>query len=156
VEVNASVQFTSITEAKTIEGKIVDNLTKFFHPLRGGTEEKGWEFGRDVYISEVYEVIENTPGVDHVEKLSLNASMQIYKLNFNTIKPSVDYPSHSIVSVGKKYLFDWDEIPGDDSNKFRQFLIQDFGVSWIKNEDINKIDNNNAILLSGDRQHLDR
>jgi hypothetical protein len=154
VGVDASVQFTSITEAKTIEGKIIDNLTKFFHPLRGGTEEKGWEFGRAVHISEVYEVIENTQGVDHVENLSLNASTQHYTLSFNTMKPSADYPARSFVSVGKKYLFDWDEIPGDDTKKFKEYLIQNFGVSWIKKEKINKIDNGNAILFSKDNRYV--
>lgn len=52
---------------------LATNIKAFFHPLTGGPgdETSGWPFGRDVYLSEVYEVIENTSGVDHVENLVL-------------------------------------------------------------------------------------
>lgn len=98
IGVEAYVSFTSIAEAKTIEGRIIDNLKQFFHPLKGGVEKKGWDFGRNVYISEVYEVIEKTEGVDYVDRLSLNASVQIYKLILKkSIKPAVSYPKQSRV-----------------------------------------------------------
>lgn len=97
VWVEATVQFTSISEAKTIEGRIIDTLNQFFHPLYGGPEKKGWEFGRNVYISEVYEVIENTEGVDHVETLVLNASAQIYRVSMEKVKFEISYPEKSIV-----------------------------------------------------------
>jgi hypothetical protein len=49
-------------------------LAAFFHPLTGGPPEfnqKGWPFGRDVYISEVYHVLEQAAGVDYVNTVSL-------------------------------------------------------------------------------------
>lgn len=98
IGVEAYVSFSSIAEAKAIEGRIIDNLKQFFHPLKGGTEKKGWDFGRSVYISEVYEVIEKTEGVDYVDRLYLDASIQIYKLILkNSIKPAVSYPKQSTV-----------------------------------------------------------
>jgi hypothetical protein len=99
----ASVRFRSIREAKKIEGRIIENLKQFFHPLYGGPEKKGWDFGRNIYISEVYEVIENTEGVDYVEKVSLNASAQIYKLTVTEkLDTSVPYPKHSRVTSEKE------------------------------------------------------
>ncbi len=52
---------------------ITTNLEEFFGIFEGGPEAegKGWPFGRDVYASEVYQVIEGTAGVDHVESLTL-------------------------------------------------------------------------------------
>lgn len=41
----------------------------FFHPLTGGPEKTGWPFGRDVYRSEVLQLFDETPGVDHVLEL---------------------------------------------------------------------------------------
>jgi WD40 repeat protein len=60
-------------EIGALKGRIQENLRDFFHPLTGGpgSHEQGWPFGRDVYASEVYQVIEGTEGVDHVEALSL-------------------------------------------------------------------------------------
>jgi hypothetical protein len=61
---------------RQVEKNIGEKLKDFFHPLRGGPEpdKKGWPFGRAVYISEVYQVIEDTSGVDHVESVTLYAS----------------------------------------------------------------------------------
>ncbi len=49
-------------------------LEEFFNPVTGGPDrdaEAGWPFGRDVYVSEVFQVIEETEGVEHVESLNL-------------------------------------------------------------------------------------
>jgi|GEM_PF-2220771 len=100
VWVDARVQYTSITEAKTIESRIISNLNEFFHPLRGGPDKKGWDFGRNVFISEVYEVIENTDGVDYVDQLFLKASIQMYKLIPDiSIVTQVSYPEHSRITL---------------------------------------------------------
>jgi hypothetical protein len=46
-------------------------LERFLHPLQGGPRGRGWPFGRDVYRSEILQVIDDAPGVDHVESLEL-------------------------------------------------------------------------------------
>jgi hypothetical protein len=46
-------------------------LNHFLHPLRGGPEERGWEPGRSVYLSDVASVLERVSGVDYVEELAL-------------------------------------------------------------------------------------
>ncbi len=43
-------------------------LQRFFDPLKGGQQGQGWEFGRPIYISEIYELLDELPGVDYVEK----------------------------------------------------------------------------------------
>lgn len=43
-------------------------LARFLDPLQGGADGKGWPFGRAVYVSEIYELLETVPGVDHVRK----------------------------------------------------------------------------------------
>ncbi|KCZ70546.1 conserved hypothetical protein, phage tail-like region [Candidatus Methanoperedens nitroreducens] len=92
VGTHAKVHFTSITDAKIIEGRIIENLNRFFHPLIGGQDKKGWDFGKAVHISEVYEVIEDTEGVDYVKELHLKASAQIYRLELEGIlSPSSTY-----------------------------------------------------------------
>ena len=48
-----------------------DDVRSFFHPLQGGPEGDGWPFGRAVYVSEVYELLEKVDGVDYVADVSL-------------------------------------------------------------------------------------
>lgn len=43
-------------------------LARFFHELEGGREGAGWPFGRDVYVSEIYELLDGVPGVDFVTR----------------------------------------------------------------------------------------
>lgn len=47
-------------------------LYDFFHPLSGGPDGQGWPWGRDVYASEIYQILEGVEGVDHVESLTLS------------------------------------------------------------------------------------
>lgn len=49
----------------------VRHILAFFHPLTGGPDHSGWPFGRDVYVSEVYQVLEQIPIIDYVEDVVL-------------------------------------------------------------------------------------
>jgi hypothetical protein len=46
-------------------------VTDFLDPLTGGPDGEGWPFGRDVYVSELYQLLEAVPGVDHVPDVAL-------------------------------------------------------------------------------------
>jgi hypothetical protein len=41
-------------------------LEKFLDPFKGGTDGKGWPFGRNIYVSEIYALLNRLPGVDYV------------------------------------------------------------------------------------------
>jgi hypothetical protein len=43
-------------------------LIEFFDPLNGGPDRQGWPFGRAVYVSEVYKLLNDLEGVDYVTK----------------------------------------------------------------------------------------
>lgn len=47
-----------------------------------------------------------------------------------------------------KYLFCWDEIPGNDSIKLIEFLEQDFEINWVKQEGIEKSHDGRTISFS--------
>lgn len=71
IRIKANVKPKLPEESSIVERRIIKELEAFFHPLTGGKQGKGWDFGRDVYISEVYAVIERTEGVDRVESESV-------------------------------------------------------------------------------------
>ena len=45
-------------------------LRSFFHPLTGGKDGRGWPFGRGVYASEIYALLDSIAGVDFVRGVS--------------------------------------------------------------------------------------
>jgi predicted phage baseplate assembly protein len=82
VEVSIEVEVVpvSIDIAVPLEAEVLKQLKAFLHPLSGGPERSGWEFGRDLQISDVYALLESIKGVDHVEKLLLNGKHQNVKV----------------------------------------------------------------------------
>jgi hypothetical protein len=51
--------------------QVRSEIARFLSPLEGGEDRKGWPFGRYVYRSELYQLLEGLPRVDHVESLVL-------------------------------------------------------------------------------------
>ncbi|WP_219903932.1 baseplate protein J [Stenomitos frigidus] len=56
-------------QVKTI---CINQLAQFFHPLSSGKDQQGWPFGRSVYISEIYQQLDQVEGVDYVQDLRIN------------------------------------------------------------------------------------
>ncbi len=74
VAVHAEVKAVANVSKAAVRQRIVESLNDFFNPLTGGPEGTGWPFGRDVYRSELMQVIDEVSGVDHVIKLELIAA----------------------------------------------------------------------------------
>jgi hypothetical protein len=73
VHVNVDVRARPHTDRGRIKTQIEQALNTFLDPRRGGPAGLGWPFGRDVYRSELLQLIDSVPGVDHVLELSLSA-----------------------------------------------------------------------------------
>ncbi len=65
------IEVAVIGSADLTEGTVVEKIKGFLHPLKGGPEGKGWQLGRTLYVSELYELIEGISGVKVVERLVL-------------------------------------------------------------------------------------
>ena len=57
-------------------------LRQFFDPITGGTQKRGWPLGRNLYMSEVYQVLEGINGVDHVQKLIIETDDEASSMGF--------------------------------------------------------------------------
>src|SRR5262249_11918216 len=60
VQTNLIVQPGS--DLATVKNAVADALTKFFSPLAGGNNKTGWPFGGEIFFSDVYRIIIQTPG----------------------------------------------------------------------------------------------
>jgi predicted phage baseplate assembly protein len=56
-----------------VRARVVDAVRQFFDPLAGGPDGTGWPLGRDVYRTEVLDVINRVEGVARVKDLELVA-----------------------------------------------------------------------------------
>jgi len=77
-DVSIAVEVVRDAEAILTKDNVSENVARtiryFLDPLKGGEDGDGWEFGRPVFRSEIYQVVEGVSGVDHVYQLTLNGS----------------------------------------------------------------------------------
>ena len=69
VTVTAEVVPVVLDLATEVQVVVLARLAEFLHPLTGGPDGRGWDFGRQPHRSELYALIESVSGVDHVRTL---------------------------------------------------------------------------------------
>ena len=73
VEADVLVAPRADVRPERLPEQIAQRLNDFLHPITGGPDHRGWPFGRDVYASELYELLEAMPEVDYVPNIMLGS-----------------------------------------------------------------------------------
>lgn len=68
VSSEAKVRLKPKADPVQVRLSVERELYRYFNPLFGGPEGKGWPFGRDLIVSEVYARIQSVSGVEYVEE----------------------------------------------------------------------------------------
>jgi len=68
VSVEVKVRIKAKYDAVDVRERIEKELYRFINPLTGGPDGKGWPFGRDLIVSEVYSRVQSVDGVEYVEE----------------------------------------------------------------------------------------
>lgn len=99
VSVEAEVVIKPGYLCPTVKENVNTGLNNFLHPLSGGPDGRGWPFGRPVYRSEIYEVIDRAPGVEYVNTAALKKQNGNWINNDNiVISPhGLVYPGELII-----------------------------------------------------------
>jgi predicted phage baseplate assembly protein len=86
VTVRAEVVPERAASVSRLEASVVEALSRFLHPLTGGSEGAGWNFGRKPHTSDIHAVIESVAGVDYVRQLRLSGTTEV-----NGVETPVDF-----------------------------------------------------------------
>jgi hypothetical protein len=78
------------TLIETTWHKVENTLRQFMDPIKGGPDGNGWPFGRNVYKSELFNLIENIEEIDHVRAIVFDGS---------PTKPSVEIGERQLVHL---------------------------------------------------------
>ncbi len=98
VNVQAEIGLASLDVAGTLALSVQNALAAFLHPLTGGFDGRGWEFGREPHRSDIYRVVEEIPGVDHIRALTVQSTADL-PLSRETGRFLVYSGTHSIKLV---------------------------------------------------------
>jgi predicted phage baseplate assembly protein len=70
-----SVRATLGTALDAVQGQveeaILTRLYRFLNPLTGGLDGKGWPFGRNLFLSDVYQCLQGIPGVQFIRSVEM-------------------------------------------------------------------------------------
>ena len=66
VRVEADIMLEDTFDSGSVLDRVNKRLSSFLHVLHGGQEGKGWDFGRDVYASEVYKIMFDIDGIKEI------------------------------------------------------------------------------------------
>ena len=67
IKIAAKLKAAPHADPTRVDDEATSLLHAYFHPIRGGRDGTGWEFGRPVHIGEVYAVLQRVHGVEFVE-----------------------------------------------------------------------------------------
>jgi predicted phage baseplate assembly protein len=97
IMIEATVVPKRIEEAKAVEKRVSENLATFLHPVKGGSDGQGWQFGNAIYLSEIAAVIQGTEGVDRVRDVVLKTAQ-------GEMKDRVAIPENGLPSSGEHMI----------------------------------------------------
>ncbi len=72
VSITAEIAVVSLEGVSDLAQTIETKLNEFLHPLSGGFDHNGWDFGVQPHKSDFYRLLEGISGVDHLRSLSIN------------------------------------------------------------------------------------
>ena len=87
----------------------------------------------------------------------LSGNFSVFKnsmISSDVIMASAAIPTFFRAVPIDSYLFSWDEIPGNDSEKLIDFLKKNYSIDWLKTAKIEKIDDNKTIRASVEGNYL--
>ena len=97
ISVNTEIRIKPGYSSVEVSDRVNNALTKHLSPIKRKPDYNEWPFGRPVFRSEIYEVIENVEGVDCVLEISLNALEGEFKYK----NGDIEIGSLSLVYSGK-------------------------------------------------------
>jgi hypothetical protein len=81
--------------SEDIKNQVDFQLRKFLHPILGGRNERGWPFGRALHKIDLYNVVEEVPGVEFVDRVVIldedhQQSVEAVKLGMKQLPHVID------------------------------------------------------------------
>lgn len=82
MRLNVNFQAKPGVNTEVLTKAVGETAATFLDPYTGWLDGSGWPYGRNVYRSELYQIIESIEGVDHVSELKMNsdATMSFIKV----------------------------------------------------------------------------
>ncbi|KKH47837.1 nucleoid-associated protein [Methanosarcina sp. 1.H.A.2.2] len=89
--------------------------------------------------------------IDHIQKSLKDSATKVAK--FEAISSELT-SGICRAMLQEQYLFNWDEIPGNDTGKFIDFMKQNYNIDWIKPNEICKVNGGEKLEATSSNNSL--
>ncbi|MDP3104703.1 MAG: hypothetical protein Q8M95_08850 [Candidatus Methanoperedens sp.] len=86
-------------------------------------------------------------------KTDENKTIRIFDSRGSIVVKCVDNKSVTVAKSARN-LFSWDDVPGNDTGRFIEYLTMIFGIDWAEKAKIEKIDHGRIIKVSNEKNDL--
>jgi predicted phage baseplate assembly protein len=86
-------------DQNVVEAEVLRRMYRFLNPLTGGLHNKGWPFGRDLFVSEVYQCLQGTPDVQFIRGVELYQAQPGGEAHGDPIE-TVELLAHGVIASG--------------------------------------------------------
>ena len=73
VDIQATVAPLADVKETDLKPQVIAALSDFLDPLHGGEDGDGWPFGHNVFVSELYQLLDQLSGVDYVTGVTVSS-----------------------------------------------------------------------------------
>jgi predicted phage baseplate assembly protein len=103
--VSAYVELNTVASAENskIEEEVLARLYRFLNPLTGGVHGGGWPFGRDLFVSDVYQCLQGIPMVQFIRKVDLFQANPGGERKGGTVE-MIEVVAHGVIASGQHSL----------------------------------------------------
>lgn len=74
VQIEVALVRKQNTDKDKVKEATINGIRAYLDPIGGGQDKAGWPFGRALYKSELYQIIEGIEGVEYVEDITLSGT----------------------------------------------------------------------------------
>ncbi len=157
VSLSADIRPQAGASFDKVREKAIAALHQYFSPFSGGgPEEEGWPFGRNIYLSEIFDILERVPGVDYVEDvrvLQLSGSQGSIRQDKAAIGIQIGIRSTVGLDsrIGTEFTIDKDRLIRNDAGKLVAIALRPYELVRIavREEDIQLSTRAASRMLSG-------
>ncbi len=99
VSVKAQLRAVPGADQDAVEADVLARLYRFLNPLVGGPRGNGWPFGRDLFVGDIYQSLQDTPNVQFVRGLEMFAAAEGGAAEGKPVE-SLEVVSHGVIASG--------------------------------------------------------
>ena len=98
--VKVKLQAAPEADRAKVEAEVLRRLYRYLNPLTGGTNQDGWPFGRDLFLSDVYQCLQGIPDVLFVRSVDMHNAKPGGEAQSTPVE-RIEVLRHGVIASGK-------------------------------------------------------